>query len=106
MLIDPANADTGFVRQCFEQSERRPARGQDPRLRHDLVVFGAGARVPGDAAADAVLGPAAPRILDDGADGDVEPRARPRGARGSEVAHAPAVDAARRILELGDDRHR
>ena len=63
-------------------------------------------RVPGDPAADPVGGQTGRGVLDRGADRDVEPRAGARRRGRRHVADGAAVDAAGRVLQVGDDPHR
>ena len=106
MLVEAPVSVLRVEAQGLEEPERRPAMGQHPGLRHDLVVLGVRPRVPRDPAPDAVLGDAGSAILHDRADRDVEPSAGSRRAGGRQVADRSAVRASGGVLEVGDQLHR
>ena len=106
MLREGHDAVPGFEAHRLEQLEQRSPRRQDEGFRQALVVLAGGRGAPRDTATDAVLGAPGLGIQDDRADRDAEARPRARFAGRREVTHRARVDAARRVLELGDRPHR
>ncbi len=76
VLLQAAVAAAGIVPQRLHETERWAAGREDARLRDRLSVLSGGAGVPRDPAAHAVGGERPWRVVDRGADRDVEAGSR------------------------------